>query len=88
MARFDKIQVLQKMSSTRIVPVFYSGDVEIARQVVKACYEGGIRAFEFTNRGDFAHELFAECVRFAAAECPDMAMGAGSIVDAPAQHIQ
>ena len=83
MARFDKIQVLQKMSSTRIVPVFYSGDAEIARQVVKACYEGGIRAFEFTNRGDFAHEVFAECVRFAAAECPDMAMGAGSIVDAP-----
>lgn len=48
---------------------------------MKACYEGGVRAFEFTNRGDFAHEVFAEVVKFAAKECPEMAMGVGSIVD-------
>lgn len=81
MAKFDKIAVLSKMGATKIVPVFYNGDVEIAKQVVKACYDGGIRAFEFTNRGDFAHEVFAEVVKFAAKECPDMAMGVGSIVD-------
>ena len=52
-------------------------------QVVKACYAGGVRAFEFTNRGDFAHEIFAAVVRRAATECPEMAIGAGSIVDAP-----
>ena len=39
------------------------------------------RAFEFTNHGDFAHEVFAEVVKFAAKECPEMAMGVGSIVD-------
>ena len=48
---------------------------------MKACYEGGVRAFEFTNRGDFAHEVFAEVVKFAAKECPEMAIGVGSIVD-------
>ena len=83
MSRFDKIQVLQKMQATGMVPVFYHGDAEVAKQVVKACYAGGVRAFEFTNRGDFAHEVFAECVKFAAKECPEMAMGVGSIVDAP-----
>ena len=57
------------------------GTAEIAKKVVKACYEGGVRAFEFTNRGDFAHEVFAEIVKFAAKECPEMAMGIGSIVD-------
>ena len=51
------------------------------KKVVKACYDGGVRAFEFTNRGDFAHEVFAEVVKFAAKECPEMAMGVGSIVD-------
>ena len=66
-----------------MVPVFYHSDVEIAKQVIMACYKGGVRAFEFTNRGDFAHEVFAECVKFAAKECPEMAMGVGSIVDAP-----
>jgi len=83
MARFDKIAVLNKVQATRIIPVFYNANIEIAKQVVKACYDGGIRVFEFTNRGDFAHEVFAEVVKFAAIECPDMAVGVGSIVDAP-----
>jgi 2-dehydro-3-deoxyphosphogluconate aldolase/(4S)-4-hydroxy-2-oxoglutarate aldolase len=81
MARFDKVTVLQKIGSTGMVPVFYHKDAEVTKNVVKACYEGGVRAFEFTNRGDFAHEVFAEVVKFAAKECPEMAIGVGSIVD-------
>ena len=81
MAKFDKIAVLNKIGSTGMVPVFYHKDAEVAKKVVKACYEGGVRAFEFTNHGDFAHEVFAEVVKFAAKECPEMAMGVGSIVD-------
>lgn len=83
MAKFSKIQVLAAMQQTGMVPVFYHKDVEVAKKVVKACYEGGVRAFEFTNRGDFAHEVFAEVVKYAAKECPEMIMGIGSIVDAP-----
>ena len=81
MARFDKQTVLAKMGQTGMVPVFYHKDASVAKQVVRACYEGGVRAFEFTNRGDFAHEVFAEVVKYAAAECPDMALGVGSVVD-------
>lgn len=81
MARFDKITVLSKIGSTGMVPVFYHSDTGVAKKVVKACYDGGVRAFEFTNRGDFAHEVFAEIVKFAAKDCPDMAIGVGSIVD-------
>ena len=81
MAKFDKIAVLNKIGSTGMVPVFYHEDVEIAKKVVKACYEGGVRAFEFTNRGDFAQEVFAGLVKFAVRECPEMAMGVGSVVD-------
>jgi 2-dehydro-3-deoxyphosphogluconate aldolase/(4S)-4-hydroxy-2-oxoglutarate aldolase len=81
--RFSKLQVMTAMKETGIVPVFYHSDIEVAKNVVKACYVGGIRAFEFTNRGDFAHEVFGELVKFAAKECPEMIMGIGSIVDAP-----
>ena len=73
--------VMQKMAATRMVPVFYHKDVETAKRVVKACYDGGVRAFEFTNRGDFAHEVFGELVKYAAEECPEMALGVGSVVD-------
>ena len=75
MAKFSKLQVLNVMSETGMVPVFYHKDVEVAKNVLKACYEGGVRAFEFTNRGDFAHEVFGELVKFAARECPDMSLG-------------
>jgi 2-dehydro-3-deoxyphosphogluconate aldolase/(4S)-4-hydroxy-2-oxoglutarate aldolase len=83
MAKFDKLAVMAKIGSTGMVPVFYHKDAEVAKKVIKACYEGGVRAFEFTNRGDFAHEVFAECVKFAATECPELALGVGSVVDAP-----
>ena len=81
MARFDKIAVLNKMAQAPMVPVFYHSDAVTACNVVKACYDGGVRVFEFTNRGDFAHEVFTEVVKFAAKECPEMAVGVGSVVD-------
>lgn len=81
MARFDKLQVLANMAAAPMVPVFYHKDVETAKAVVKACYDGGVRLFEFTNRGDFAHEVFAEVVKYAAEACPEMAVGVGSIVE-------
>ena len=82
MARFDKQQVMAKIGAAPMVPVFYHKDIEVAKAVVKACYDGGVRAFEFTNRGDFAHEIFGQLVKYAAEACPEMAIGVGSVVDA------
>ncbi len=81
MAKYNKIQVLQTMKETGMVPVFYHSDAEIAKKVLKACYDGGVRAFEFTNRGDFAHEVFGELVKYAVKELPGMIVGGGSVVD-------
>lgn len=81
MAKFKKIEVLNKMEAAPMVPVFYHADAATACAVVKACYDGGVRCFEFTNRGDFAHEVFEAVVKFAAKECPDMAVGVGSVVE-------
>lgn len=83
MAKFSRIKVYQTMEDTGIIPLFYHSDFEIAKHVVDACYKGGVRLFEFTNRGDFAHDLFAKLIRWADKECPEMILGAGSIVDAP-----
>ena len=69
------------MAETGIVPVFYNADLEISKNVLKACYEGGIRAFEFANRGDFAQEIFGELVKYANKELPGMIVGIGSVVD-------
>lgn len=71
------------MHATGMVPVFYNADINICKQVISACYEGGVRVFEFTNRGDFAHELFGELSHWTIEACPDMILGAGTVVDAP-----
>jgi len=81
MAKYTKLQVMQAIAETGMVPVFYHADVEIAKQVLKACYAGGVRAFEFTNRGDFAQEVFGELVKYAVKELPGMIVGVGSVVD-------
>lgn len=83
MAKFDKMAVLTAMRQSAMVPVFYDADLEVSKNVLSACYEGGVRVFEFTNRGDFAAEVFAELMKFSLRECPEMILGVGSIVDAP-----
>lgn len=82
MARFTRIEVALKVKETGIVPVFYHADAEIGKRILKACYDGGARVFEFTNRGDFAHEVFVELVKYSAKELPEMILGIGSVVDA------
>ena len=82
MARFTRIEVAQKMKSTGLVPLFYHSDVEVGKKVLQACYDGGARLLEFTNRGDFAHEIFGELNKYAISELPDMAIGVGSVTDA------
>lgn len=83
MARFTRIQVCLKIAETGLVPVFYHPDLETCKGVLEACYLGGIRVFEFTNRGDYAHELFAELNRYAEPRFPEMILGAGTVLDAP-----
>ncbi|MFZ4928998.1 bifunctional 4-hydroxy-2-oxoglutarate aldolase/2-dehydro-3-deoxy-phosphogluconate aldolase [Chryseobacterium sp. Mn2064] len=82
MARFSRIEVALQARQTGVVPVFYHADVDICKKIVKACFEGGARVFEFTNRGDFAHEVFAELVKYIAKELPEMILGIGSVIDA------
>jgi 2-dehydro-3-deoxyphosphogluconate aldolase/(4S)-4-hydroxy-2-oxoglutarate aldolase len=82
MSRFTRIDVALKMKETGMIPVFYHPDLEVCQNVLAACYDGGVRVFEFTNRGDYAHEVFGELNKFAKKECPEMIVGAGSIIDA------
>lgn len=64
-----------------MIPLFYHKDAQVCKKVVKACYDGGVRLFEFTNRGDFATLVFAELNQWAMKECPEMIMGVGSVID-------
>jgi len=73
MSGYTRIQVALAMEETGLVPLFYHHDAEICKKVISACHDGGAKVFEFTNRGDFAHEVFPTAAIF-------MQMGADFIV--------
>jgi 2-dehydro-3-deoxyphosphogluconate aldolase/(4S)-4-hydroxy-2-oxoglutarate aldolase len=81
MARFPRLDVLLKMKEVGMIPVFYDKDIEIVKNVAKACAAGGAKVIEFTNRGDFANEVFSELEKWARKEIPEAILGVGSIVD-------
>lgn len=71
--------MLNQLKATPIVPVFYHKDTEYAQQILSACYEGGLRFFEFTNRGTAALEVFMDLKRHTQQHCPGLSLGIGTI---------
>lgn len=87
MKTYTRIEVLNIMETTGLVPLFYHPDQQIICEVVNACYKGGARVFEFTSRGPLAHEVFTHLVKFCQKNCPDLVLGVGSITDAAAASL-
>lgn len=81
MAKYQRREVIAKIHEQGLMPLVYSPDVEVVKRVADAFYKAGARLIEFTNRGDFAHEVFAELVKYANAHLDGMMVGAGSIHD-------
>ncbi|NHB68617.1 bifunctional 4-hydroxy-2-oxoglutarate aldolase/2-dehydro-3-deoxy-phosphogluconate aldolase [Perlabentimonas gracilis] len=82
MARYTRLQTAMAMEQAGMIPVFYHPDPEICFEVIKACFKGGLRVFEFTNRGDYAHEVFSIVNKRLAQELPEVIIGTGSVMDA------
>ena len=82
MATFSRIDVINSFYNNPLVPVFYHKDPEICKNVISACYKGGVKVFEFTNRGDFAHELYSELQKYVNDNLHDLVLGIGSVIDA------
>ena len=78
MASFTKSEVIKALEATRVVPVFYNPDPETSKNVMKACYEGGVRLFEFTLRGAAAAQVFPQLLEFSKT-LPGMILGVGSV---------
>ena len=82
MAR-DRMTVLTALIDQGVVPVFSHPDPDVCIGVIQACANGGAKCVEFTNRGDFAAQVFADVTRHFAKADPSVIMGVGSVVDAP-----
>lgn len=82
MAKFNAMQVYEKIKSKRVLPLFNYADVEICKSVMRACYNSGVRVFELTNRDEAAFNVFRQLVPFVEKELPELSLGSGTILDA------
>ncbi|MDO5614556.1 MAG: bifunctional 4-hydroxy-2-oxoglutarate aldolase/2-dehydro-3-deoxy-phosphogluconate aldolase [Cruoricaptor ignavus] len=72
-------KVSEAIVSQGILPLYYNTDEEVTLQILKSIYRAGIRAVEYTNRGETALHNFRKMVELRNAEMPDLLLGIGTI---------
>ena len=82
MAKFNAMQVYERIRAKKVLPLFNYADVEICKSVIRSCYNSGVRVFELTNRDEAAYNVFKQLVPFVEKELPELSLGAGTILDA------
>jgi len=73
-------EFIARTDQHKIVPVFFHKELDTVIEVVDASYKGGVRTFEFVNRGDNAPETFQELM-VQKHRWPDLEIGIGTIYD-------
>lgn len=71
--------VIAAFEQSRIIPVFYHDDAAVCLAVMQACYDAGLRVFEFTSRGANARPNFAILRDKKLTDMPDLYLGIGTI---------
>lgn len=74
-----KINPLKIIQEYPVIPVYYNDDVQTCIDVLKSTYAGGIRVFEFTNRGENAVHNFKALLAYRDEHFADMQLGIGTI---------
>ncbi len=71
--------VTDAITGQGILPLYYHADADVSREVLQAIYRAGIRAVEYTNRGEAALRNFAELIALRNESMKDLLLGVGTI---------
>lgn len=73
--------IIRRILDTGLLPTFYDPNPETAVEISNACVSGGVEAVEFTNRGEFAFEVFRKLMKASRTEASHVVLGVGTILD-------
>lgn len=76
-------KVFEAITKQGILPLYFHADENVTLEVLKAIYRGGIRAVEYTSRGESALHNFKKMVALRNTEMPDLLLGIGTIKNVP-----
>jgi len=75
-----KIQtVTNAIVNQGILPLYYNDDETVTIDILKSLYKAGIRAVEYTSRGESALSNFKKMIEVRDLEMPEMLLGIGTI---------
>lgn len=72
-------QITNAIVAQGMLPLYFNADETVSIEILKAIYSAGIRAVEYTNRGEAALKNFTQMVIVRNTEMPDMLLGVGTI---------
>jgi 2-dehydro-3-deoxyphosphogluconate aldolase/(4S)-4-hydroxy-2-oxoglutarate aldolase len=75
----NKADTLSIIQQYPVIPVYYHDDADTCIAVINACYAGGIKVFEFTNRGHRAIQNFKLLLQYRNNHLPELKLGIGTI---------
>ncbi|MEP7277048.1 MAG: bifunctional 4-hydroxy-2-oxoglutarate aldolase/2-dehydro-3-deoxy-phosphogluconate aldolase, partial [Bacteroidota bacterium] len=64
-----------------MLPLYFNADETVSADVLKAVYRAGVKAVEYTNRGEAAFKNFKKLVELRNAEMPGLLLGIGTVKD-------
>ena len=72
-------QIADAIIKQGMLPLYFNSSEEVSLDVLKAIYRAGVKAVEYTNRGDAALANFKKMVALRNAEMPGLLLGVGTI---------
>jgi len=82
-----KEEILKLISEQGVLPLYFYKDTEVSIEVLKALYSAGIRAVEYTNRGEAALNNFRMMRDVCNKELQGMYLGVGTIKNAESAQV-
>ena len=79
MKRMGSQQVLDTIIQQGVLPLYFNADEEVSVEVLRALYRAGVKAVEYTNRGEAAWNNFKKLVAIRDAEMPGLLIGIGTV---------
>jgi 2-dehydro-3-deoxyphosphogluconate aldolase/(4S)-4-hydroxy-2-oxoglutarate aldolase len=72
-------QITDAIIAQGMLPLYFNADETVSLDVLKAIYKAGVKAVEYTNRGEAALKNFTTMVALRNAEMPGLLLGVGTI---------
>lgn len=82
-----KSELLKLIPKQGVLPLYFYKDEEVSVEVLRSLYNAGMRAVEYTNRGEAALQNFKEMRRVCDQELTGMYLGVGTIKSAEMAEI-